>query len=224
MHEKQEHNYQAVNIPNQLFKKIGDDLVQYSIYQAKGAFLNGSLVEKTNSNPDDTFKDGKKGTVLGSVGPVDLEHKYGYFILFENDDFPRFIAENRVILLKEPSNKSDELTMEKLEMLANDYIFAFGKLHDYPDHISIANTGKELHWVAKKGGIDDWSIYVQYAYWDEREGIKDEAMKNDIEMQMLAYLKNPYLTVELFGNKLMGNYAIRKLVPSTDEVYERYRS
>ncbi len=55
--------------------------------QAPGALPNGALVEKLNTEPGDTHRDGARAVVVGSLGPYDgLPDPYGYFV--EWDDIP----------------------------------------------------------------------------------------------------------------------------------------
>lgn len=63
--------------------------------QADGAIPNGRTVEKVHSNAGDTYADGVRGRVLGSVGPVD--GVYGYYVAWApRPRVPVFIAGSRV--------------------------------------------------------------------------------------------------------------------------------
>ncbi len=64
--------------------------------------------------------------------------------------------------------------------------------------VSQTNPGKQLVWVAVRGGSSDWAIY-----FDWRERGLDHAVSN--------------------GNKLLFESNIRKLVPCSDEAYKKYR-
>ena len=57
---------------------------------------------------------------------------------------------------------------------------------------------KKLRWVAVRGGIADWAIYCHLAY-------------------------NSFEFVHSCGDKIFDESVIRKLVPCTDEAWERYR-
>jgi hypothetical protein len=74
--------------------------VMFTSDEAPGALRNGTIVEKINSELDDTHGDGARATIVGSVGPLDdprLASKYSYFV--EWDDMPGapvFIAGERI--------------------------------------------------------------------------------------------------------------------------------
>jgi predicted nucleotidyltransferase len=80
--------------------------IVFTTAQAEGAWLNGTLVEKQNSEPDDGHPDGEKGKIVGSMGPLDdpvLGCKYGYFILWDRSPgVPVFTMETK---LKKPVEK-----------------------------------------------------------------------------------------------------------------------
>jgi len=91
------------------------------------------------------------------------------------------------------------LDLEMLKIIPAGTVFGEGIVIDNPDGINMTNSGKDLRWVAKKGfGYDDWAIYIHWA-------------DNDI------------LFVAEQGDKVNWEDNIRKLVPCTDEVYEKYR-
>ena len=90
------------------------------------------------------------------------------------------------------------LTLQKLKDMKPDTIFATGTINDGPTGINIAHTGKTLRWVACRGGIHDWAIYVQDESWDEQR-VKD------------------------MGDKVTSENNIKKLVPCDDEAFAMYR-
>lgn len=55
------------------------------------------------------------------------------------------------------------LTLKMLQQMPENTIFATGVLVDDKDGLFMANTKKELRWVAVRGGIADWSIYCHFA-------------------------------------------------------------
>jgi len=67
-------------------------------------FPSGTRIKKINSEPLDAHPDGARGTVIGSVGPVDHNYPdkrfaggYGYFV--EWDDEPgkqKLVFQNRI--------------------------------------------------------------------------------------------------------------------------------
>jgi len=70
--------------------------VAYTRNQAPGAIPNGAVVEKVNSEPEDTHLDGVRATVVGSWGPTGVQvllkegnlhrlpDQYFYFVEWED--------------------------------------------------------------------------------------------------------------------------------------------
>ncbi len=79
------------------------------------------------------------------------------------------------------------LTLEKLKELPKHTIFATGTFMDNDLGLFMANTGKELRWVAVTGEIADWCIYCHFAdhdvEWIKRRGDK-VCMESNIKMCM----------------------------------------
>jgi len=77
-------------------------------------------------------------------------------------------------------------------------VFAKGEVIDSQEGINIMNSGRMLRWVASRGKIHDWAIYVLSANrsWQE---VKD------------------------IGDKIFIDENIRKLVPCDDEAFSVYR-
>ena len=75
----------------------------YTKNQAEGALPNRTRIEKVNSEPGDGHQDGAAGTVIGSIGPVEIpgfSDRYVYFIEFLDEPFlPVGIREGRVKLV-----------------------------------------------------------------------------------------------------------------------------
>lgn len=90
------------------------------------------------------------------------------------------------------------LTLKQLKEMEPDTIFAKGEIIDSPDGINMENTGKQLRWVACRGGIHDWAIYCHLADkdWD--------------------FIKTQ-------GNKVIREKNIKKLIPCDDEAFKMYR-
>ena len=76
--------------------------VVYTKNQAEGALPNGTRIEKVNSEPGDGHQDGAAGTVIGSIGPVEIPdstYRYAYFVAWDEDPgagLPVGIREGRV--------------------------------------------------------------------------------------------------------------------------------
>lgn len=92
------------------------------------------------------------------------------------------------------------LTLEKLKDLESHSIIAQGEATNSPEDIFMTDSdiGRGMRWVAKRGLIDDWAIYI---HWNEHD---------------IDYIKK-------HGIKLTGKDNIKKLVPCTPEAFERYR-
>ena len=92
------------------------------------------------------------------------------------------------------------LTSEQLRQLLPNSIIASGIIKNNPDGLFMTTSrlGDNLMWVAKKGTIDDWAIYI---HWEE-SGI-DFVISN--------------------GDKVTNIDYIKKLVPCSDEVLQMYR-
>ena len=89
------------------------------------------------------------------------------------------------------------LTIEKLKEMAEG-TFATGVATDNPEGINMANTNKDLRWVAVRGGIHDWAIYCHWA-------------NRSVEW------------IERHGDKVNRESHIRKLVECDDEAFNMYR-
>ena len=89
------------------------------------------------------------------------------------------------------------LTIEKLKEMAEG-TFATGVATDNPEGINMANTNKDLRWVAVRGGIHDWDIYCHCA-------------NRSVEW------------IERHGDKVNRESHIRKLVECDDEAFNMYR-
>ncbi|MGC9093943.1 MAG: hypothetical protein ACP5JH_11960 [Bacteroidota bacterium] len=90
------------------------------------------------------------------------------------------------------------LTLEQLKTMPPFTIFATGIAIDSEDDLFVANTGKELRWVAVRGDIHDWAIYCHFADKSEE-------------------------WVAQHGEKIRDEEQIRKLVPCDGEAFRMYR-
>lgn len=78
----------------------------YTLDQAEGALVNGTRIEKVKSERGDGHRDGALGTIVGSVGDVEVpgypDH-YVYFVKWDEDPgagLPVGIREGRLKALK----------------------------------------------------------------------------------------------------------------------------
>lgn len=74
-------------------------MIAHCTNQAEGAIKNGSRIEKCNTAGDDAHPDGSLGTVLGSLGPVNVDGLNGYLYCVEWDDrpgLPVFVSSPRI--------------------------------------------------------------------------------------------------------------------------------
>lgn len=90
------------------------------------------------------------------------------------------------------------LTLQELKDMDPDTIFATGTTTDDPAGINMTGSGRELRWVACRGGIWDWAIYIQDESWPADE-------------------------VKRMGDKVGSEVNIKKLVPCDDEAFGMYR-
>lgn len=77
-------------------------------------------------------------------------------------------------------------------------VFARGEIIDSPEGINISNGGGMLRWVACRGDIHDWCIYVHSA-------------------------DHSYEWIKQMGDKIFDENNIRKLVDCDDEAFKMYR-
>ena len=110
----------------------------------------------------------------------------------------KFDIEYKQILSEEDSM----LTLKKLEAMEPG-LFAQGLLIDSPEGINLANTGKEIMWVANRAFLPFWSIYTQDPH-------KPEALDS-------------FEKVWRFGNKIKFEFHIQKLIQCDHEAFKRYR-
>ncbi len=94
----------------------------------------------------------------------------------------------------------EKLTLTQLKTLPENTIFAQGTVTNHPDDVFMKSSriGDKMVWVAKRGIIHDWAIYI---FWAERGA---------------GYAAD-------HGDKINRESIIRRLVPCTDEAFEMYR-
>ena len=90
------------------------------------------------------------------------------------------------------------LTLEMLKELPAQEIFARGEVVDSPLGINMMNSGRQLRWVAVRGGIHDWTIYCHHA-------------------------ENPWYFIKAQGDKVCRPEHIKRLVNCDNEAFEMYR-
>lgn len=91
-----------------------------------------------------------------------------------------------------------KLSEKTLKMYSPGQIFASGQIVDSNEGITIFGSGKQLRWVAVKGMIDDWSIYVHFSQYN------DEFVKN-------------------YGMKVIQEENIKKLIECDEYSFKAYR-
>ena len=97
----------------------------------------------------------------------------------------------------------ENITITDLKEMKPCTVFAKGVLNDSTKGINLANTGNDVRWVAKRGGIHDWTIYAQNPHYGELEW--------------------SYEKVETNGDKIISTDNILKLINATPEALEMYR-
>jgi len=95
-------------------------------------------------------------------------------------------------------NEKEILTVSALCDMAPGTVIAEGEIIDSPEGLNFDNTGGMLKWVAVRGEIPDWAIYVHFAG------------------------KSRYYILR-HGEKVHWERDIRKLVPCDDLAMTSYR-
>lgn len=91
------------------------------------------------------------------------------------------------------------LTLQQLKDMKPYTIFATGTTTDNIAGVNMTGSGQALRWVATRGAIHDWAIYIHKASNTE-EWIKNQ------------------------GDKLYNRDIVKELVPCDDAALEMYRS
>ena len=90
------------------------------------------------------------------------------------------------------------LTLEMLNSMPENTIFATGILLDNEDGLFMTGSNKELRWIAVRGIVNDWAVYCHTA-------------EKSIEY------------IERVGDKVNDERNIKRCVPCSDEAFARYR-
>jgi hypothetical protein len=77
-------------------------------------------------------------------------------------------------------------------------MFACGETTDDSEGIEMTGSGKSLKWVAVRGAIPDWCIYIHWSF-------------------------NTFKDIKTMGDKVCNETNIKRLVPCDDEAFQRYR-
>lgn len=80
------------------------------------------------------------------------------------------------------------LTLETLKQMPPHSIIAHGETIDNPDGINIDNSNHNLYWVAKRGEIHDWAIYVcPYPWTQKGPEINATELANDMNHKLRVW-------------------------------------
>lgn len=90
------------------------------------------------------------------------------------------------------------LTLQALKEMRPRTVIATGTANDDPQGLFMANTNRQLRWVAERGEYHDWAIYCHYAEYD------------------VEYIRR-------HGDKVTREDHIRRCVPCDDEAFKMYR-
>jgi hypothetical protein len=90
------------------------------------------------------------------------------------------------------------LTLEKLKEMSPHAIIATGVTIDNYTGINMSNSDRVLRWVAVRGNIHDWAIYIAF------------------DTQSVEQVRRG-------GDKVHGEENIKKLVPCDKEAFKLYR-
>ncbi len=77
-------------------------------------------------------------------------------------------------------------------------IFATGITIDNCNGINMSNTNRKLKWIAKRGYIEDWAMYIH------------------LEEKSIEWTRD-------WGNKVINKENIKKLVECDNEAFSAYR-
>lgn len=90
------------------------------------------------------------------------------------------------------------LDKEAFDKIPDKAVIATGVTIDGPEGLHLANTNKQLRWVAKKGNADDWCVYAH----------------------LIEY---PVEWVAARGDKVCDKRNIDNILKITDEIWSKYR-
>jgi hypothetical protein len=120
--------------------------------------------------------------------------EHGYYIAEED----AYYELKRVLWSATASQRKDNmLTLQQLKDMKPG-IFDSGVTTDDESGVNMTRSGQSLRWVATRGGIHDWAIYVAPEDWSE-DRVRD------------------------MGDKVHDRSNVKKLVPCDDEALGMYR-
>lgn len=135
------------------------------------------------------------------------------------------------LYLEKKIKKMKTLTLDKLKEMPPYTIIDHGWTIDNPNGINIDNSNHTLYWVAKRGEIHDWAIYVcPYPWTQKLPEIKPTESKDEIIYKLgiyATYIKLDHQDIiqscSDHGTKIQNVQNIQKLVPCNDEALDMYR-
>lgn len=106
------------------------------------------------------------------------------------------------------------LTVDKLKAMEPNERFAMGITTNSPEgvYMTDSNIGREMLWVAKRGYIHDWAIYIHWATTNPGR----------FEMGLELIPTTPEYVIQ-YGQKIIIKENIKKLVECSDEAFALYR-
>ena len=122
-----------------------------------------------------------------------------YYIINDGNDENKLDEMLNEIEMGRIDRRIRELTLDELKEMKPG-VFAYGEIENSPEglYMTNSNIGKKLIWIAKRGEIHDWAIYVHWA-----------------DKGFAHALSN--------GDKIFKSNA-RKVMQCTDEALSWYRS
>jgi hypothetical protein len=91
-----------------------------------------------------------------------------------------------------------ELTVEALKEMAPGTVFLKGEIIDGPMGVNMTNSGRQLRWIARRGQVHDWTIYIHWA-------------------------ESTWEYIGDYGDKPVADNHIKRLVPCDDEALKKFR-
>jgi len=116
------------------------------------------------------------------------------------------------------------LNAKMLNDMPPDCVFATGVTTDSPTGANINGTGRKMCWIAKRGTINDWAIYVMFV--DELVTTISSLEQFDFTRQVPEeYYNHPLVVATLMsiGHKLVSLTNVARLVPCEIDALELYR-
>ena len=104
---------------------------------------------------------------------------------------------------KSKGAKKMKLTKNDLIKMTPGEIFERGIFNDSPKGINFSGTNNDVRWLAKRGEVEDWVIYVQNPHYGNLEW--------------------GYGRIENYGDKLFNPESIQKLIQASPDAMALYR-